>query len=71
MATSRIDQYVANNEQYATGETLHASTYPGKQPIQPAKRLAVVACMDARLAVEDLLGCRRETRTSSATPAAW
>jgi carbonic anhydrase len=30
--------------------------YPGKQPIQPAKRIAVVACVDARLDVEDLLG---------------
>jgi carbonic anhydrase len=29
---------------------------PEKQPIQPARRLAVVACMDARLDVEDLLG---------------
>ena len=28
----------------------------GKQPIQPAKRVAAVACMDARLDVEDLLG---------------
>jgi carbonic anhydrase len=35
---------------------MHTPAYPGKQPIQPAKRIAVVACMDARLDVEDLLG---------------
>jgi carbonic anhydrase len=52
------DQYLANNEKYASGETMHTPAYPGKQPIQPAKRIAVVACMDARLDVEDLLGLR-------------
>ena len=56
MATSMTDQSLANNQKYASGETMHTSAYPGKQPIQPAKRLAVVACMDARLDVEDLLG---------------
>jgi carbonic anhydrase len=50
------DQYLENNQQYASGHALHKATYPGKQPIQPAKRVAVVACMDARLDVEDLLG---------------
>lgn len=39
-----------------SGETIHTPAYPGKQPIQPAKPIAVVACMDARLDVEDLLG---------------
>jgi carbonic anhydrase len=58
MATSMTDQSLANNEKYASGETMHTPDYPGKQPIQPAKRLAVVACMDARLDVEDLLGLR-------------
>jgi len=56
MATSMTDQYLKNNEQYAAGEAVHEPAYPGKQPIQPAKRVAVVACMDARLDVEDLLG---------------
>lgn len=56
MATSMTDQYLANNAKYASGETMHTPAYPGQQPIQPAKRLAVVACMDARLDVEDLLG---------------
>jgi carbonic anhydrase len=51
-----IDEYLKNNERYANGETLHKAAHPGKQKIQPAKRLAVVACMDARIDVEDLLG---------------
>ena len=42
----------------------------GEQKIQPAKRVAVLACMDARLDVEDLLGRKPAMRTSSATPAA-
>jgi carbonic anhydrase len=50
------DQYLDNNRQYAEGKALHRAAHPGKQPIQPAKRVAVVACMDARLDVEDLLG---------------
>lgn len=56
MANSNTDRYLAYNQQYASGQALHKPTYPGKQPINPAKRVAVVACMDARLDVEDLLG---------------
>ncbi len=56
MATSMTDQSLLNNQQYASGQPLHRPAYPGKQPIRPAKRVAVVACMDARLNVEDLLG---------------
>jgi carbonic anhydrase len=56
MANSMIDQYLDNNKQYASGQALHKPVYPGKQPIQPSKRVAVLACMDARLDVEDLLG---------------
>ena len=56
MAQSMTDQYLANNKKYATGESVHKPAHPGKQPIQPSKRVAVVACMDARLDVEDLLG---------------
>ncbi|MCB1714174.1 MAG: carbonic anhydrase [Candidatus Competibacteraceae bacterium] len=56
MANSITDEYLENNTQYASGQELHKSAYPGKQPIQPAQRVAVVACMDARLDVEDLLG---------------
>ncbi|MCP4780163.1 MAG: carbonic anhydrase [Hyphomicrobium sp.] len=56
MSKSTTDQYLENNTKYATGQANHRSNYPGKQRIQPAKRVAVVACMDARLDVEDLLG---------------
>ena len=56
MAKSNTDQFLDSNKQYASGQTMHKSVYPGKQPIQPAKRVAVLACMDARLDVEDLLG---------------
>jgi carbonic anhydrase len=56
MASSNTDRYLENNMQYASGQSMHKPAYPGTQPIQPAKRVAVVACMDARLDVEDLLG---------------
>jgi carbonic anhydrase len=56
MAQGITDQLLANNRQYAGGQALHKAGYPGKQKIQPARRLAVLACMDARLDVEDLLG---------------
>jgi carbonic anhydrase len=50
------DQYLANNRKYAAGEALHKPNHPGQQPINPAKHVAVLACMDARMDVEDLLG---------------
>lgn len=56
MAGSMTDRLLANNARYARGEALHAARHPGKQPIQPAAHVAVVACMDARIDVEDLLG---------------
>lgn len=56
MANSMTDRCVNSNAQYASGQSLHKPAYPGKLPIQPSRRLAVVACMDARLDVEDLLG---------------
>ena len=56
MTSSVTDQYLENNQQYANGKALHKSSYPGKQPIQPSRQVAVVACMDARLDVEDILG---------------
>ncbi|HUJ85471.1 MAG TPA: hypothetical protein VLX30_01310 [Burkholderiales bacterium] len=37
------DQYLKHNKQYAAGEAKHKPTYPGKQPINPAKRVAVLA----------------------------
>ena len=56
MADKMTDRYLDNNRQYADGQAVHKSGYPGKQPINPDKHVAVVACMDARLDVEDLLG---------------
>lgn len=53
---SLIDELLVNNQRYRAGEAVHRPVHPGPQPIRPAKRLAVVACMDARLDVEDLLG---------------
>lgn len=56
MANKMTNRYLDNNKQYADGQAVHKPNYPGKQPINPAKHVAVVACMDARLDVEDLLG---------------
>lgn len=50
------DELLANNREYAAGRGSHRPQHPGNQPIRPARRVAVVACMDARIAVEDLLG---------------
>ena len=55
---SHTNVLLANNARYASGEAPHAAVHPGKQPIAPAQHVAVVACMDARLDVEDLLGLK-------------
>ena len=47
---SVTDEVLANNERYA------AEFHKGDLPIPPAKGLAVVACMDARLDVNRILG---------------
>ena len=46
---SVTDEFLANNQRYADGFT-------GPLPMPPAKGVAVVACMDARLNVYALLG---------------
>ncbi len=56
MPTTATESCLEHNARYARGEGLHVATHPGSQPIRPARRLAVVACMDARMDVEDLLG---------------
>ena len=56
MSKSVTDTLLENNEQYAAKQALHRPQHPGRQPIQPSRHVAVVACMDARLAVEDLFG---------------
>lgn len=45
-----IDDVLQANRQYAAGFRL------GHLPIPPARKLAVLACMDARLSVEAMLG---------------
>lgn len=49
---SVIDEVVKANEEFARQFTL------GHLPLPPARRLAVVACMDARLTVEPALGLK-------------
>ena len=46
---SVTDELIAANERYA-------ASYPGPLPLPPARHLAVVACMDARLDVFRALG---------------
>lgn len=47
---SQTEELIAHNEQYA------ASFDQGDLPLPPARKVAVVACMDARLHVHGLLG---------------
>ena len=47
---SVTDELLQNNQQYASGFD------KGELPLPPAKRLAAVACMDARLNVYKILG---------------
>jgi carbonic anhydrase len=47
---SSTDELIANNERYAEGFD------KGNLPLPPAKGVAVVACMDARLHVSRMLG---------------
>jgi carbonic anhydrase len=49
-AVTQTDDLLANNERYA------ASFHQGDLPLPPARKVAVVACMDARLNVYGMLG---------------
>jgi carbonic anhydrase len=49
---SSIDQFLQNNQKYAEQFTL------GHLAMPPARKLAVLACMDARLTVEQFLGLK-------------
>jgi carbonic anhydrase len=49
---SATDELLSNNERYAAGFTL------GDLPARPARKVAVVACMDARLDPARVLGLR-------------
>jgi carbonic anhydrase len=46
---SKTDEFLENNRRYA-------ETFGGQLPLPPAAGVAVVACMDARLNVYDVLG---------------
>ncbi|MGH3393615.1 MAG: beta-class carbonic anhydrase [Streptosporangiaceae bacterium] len=46
---SETDRLVANNQEYA-------ASFSGPLPMPPSARVAVIACMDARLNVYDILG---------------
>ena len=46
---SITDQLLENNRAYA-------ATFAGPLPLPPAKNIAVLACMDARIKVFDVLG---------------
>lgn len=46
---SVTDQYLANNAAYA-------ESFEGPRPLPPSKHVAVIACMDARLDVNRMLG---------------
>jgi len=48
---SVIDDLLDNNRRYA-------ETFVGMVPIRPAKRLAVVTCMDSRIDVHGILGLK-------------
>ncbi|GLF97964.1 beta-class carbonic anhydrase [Streptomyces yaizuensis] len=48
---SATDEYLVNNEAYAT-------TFSGPLALPPARKLAVVACMDARMDIYSILGLR-------------
>jgi carbonic anhydrase len=48
---SVTDEYLANNARYA-------EEFSGPLPMPPARQVAVVACMDARLNVYGILGLR-------------
>src|ERR1700693_3448740 len=49
---SITDELLAANQQYAS------KFDKGSRPMPPAKKLAILACMDARLTVEQLLGLK-------------
>lgn len=49
-AVDRTDDLLANNRRYA------AEQFPGMRPLRPARSLAIVACMDCRMDLFDMLG---------------
>ncbi len=55
-------------EEVLRANNAYAKTFGlGHLPMPPARKLAIVACMDGRLTVEQVLGLKTGMRTSSAT----
>jgi carbonic anhydrase len=52
LSVSGIDEVLKANQEYARNFKLH------QLPVSPARRLAIVACMDARLTVEEFAGLK-------------
>jgi carbonic anhydrase len=48
--------YVSITDQLLTNNARYTKTFNGPLPLPPAKRLAIVACMDARLDIYRILG---------------
>jgi carbonic anhydrase len=46
---SAVDDYARNNTEYAL-------THTGGRPVQPARHIAIVACMDSRMRIFSMLG---------------
>jgi carbonic anhydrase len=57
IAVPVTDELLANNAAYARYFT------SGELPMPPAKKVAVLACMDARLNIYGALACTRVMRT--------
>jgi carbonic anhydrase len=49
VTVAEIDRMLAANEEWA-------AEFPGSRPARPARGIAVVACMDARMPMLDMLG---------------
>jgi len=64
MAMSVTDELLKNNEAYA-------QSFKGGLPLPPAKKLFVLACMDARLHVSKILGLKEGDAHVFPMPAAW
>jgi carbonic anhydrase len=56
MRASELERILAENQRRAS--QVDGSQLPSPPAAPPGRRLAVIACMDARLTVEDVLGLR-------------
>lgn len=58
MPKSETERLLENRRRYVGGAAMQECAHPGKQSISPSKRTAVLACMGARVDVEELLRLR-------------